>query len=127
MLSAHRPAPVYRPGIDFKAQLKHNPVALELTRWGVDIPLKITVTFARAILIQATGERLIAPGDVIEAPYNIPRQGQVFQRGTADEPGRLKFRVTTVAHTGNFMHRWLYLTCSTELLEGDPAIQVLAR
>ena len=90
--------PIYQQGRDMKAWFKVDSLNLEMTRWGIDSPLQITITFPRAVLIKEVGlERLITVGDVIEAPYNAPKL-----RGPA------RFRVLNAYDDGNWQYRWLY-------------------
>lgn len=106
--------PQYRLGIKLKAYLKYNQWETELTRWGVDAPVKIDVVFSRAVLAKAVGlDRMIAPGDVVEAPYN---------RAKIDRP--LRFRVVNENDMGNINYRWMYYSAQCELMTGDQSIQV---
>lgn len=106
--------PIYQQGRDMKAWFKLDSLNLELTRWGIDSPLQITVVFPRAILIKEVGEdRLITVGDVIEVPYNAPKL-----RGPA------RFRVLNAYDSGSFHYRWLYYTAVCELLISDTALNV---
>lgn len=106
--------PIYRPGMKLKAWFKTDTLNVELTRYGVDSPLQLTVVFARAVLAKAMGlERLISVGDIIEVPYNNPRF-----RGPA------RFRVVNAYDSGNMHYRWLYFTTVCELIVGDNSLKV---
>lgn len=112
--------PMYDNPKDFKAWFKPDPLEMSLTKWGVDFEVKSTFVFSRAVLLKEIGERLIVPGDVIEAPYNVP--------SFPDNPqGPKYFRVLNAAHIGNFRYRWLYIECDTELLTGDEALRPVLR
>lgn len=109
--------PIYRSGMKLKSYFKPEPNSQELTRWGYDLPLRITAVFSRATImnIPTIGSRLLLPGDVIEAPYNLP---------SVRDQGPLRFRILNVKQEGNFMYRWLYLSATCELLTGDKAVSV---
>lgn len=108
------PDPIYSQGQRLKAWFKTDPLNLELTRYGVDSPMKLTVVFSRAVLGKMVGlDRLIVPGDIIEAPYNAPKL-----RGPA------RFRVLNSYDSGNWHYRWLYYTAICELIFDDISIRV---
>lgn len=109
--------PLYRAGKKMKAYFKPEPSMTELTRWGIDTPIKIILVFSRAVLMKepGIGERLLLAGDVVEAPYNMP---------TKFDTGPLRFRVLNTKQEGNFQYRWLYLHAICELLTGDEALKV---
>jgi hypothetical protein len=109
--------PIYRAGKKMKAYFKPEPVMTELTRWGVDTPLRITVVFSRASLMMdgSINERLVQPGDVIEAPYNLP---------TPYDTGPLMFRILNSKEDGFFQYRWLYVNAICELITGDDTLKV---
>ena len=110
--------PIYRNGKEIKAYIKPDTIAFELTRWGVDNPLKLNITFHRPSLVSAFDERLVAMGDVIRVPYNAARSMLSSNRGHYD------FRVLNSFDAGNFQYRWLYYTANTQLLTGDKAVRV---
>jgi len=110
--------PIYRDGIGTKAYLKPDTISLELTRWGIDVPLKLTIVFHRATLIDKLGSRLLVPGDVIRVPYNAARALLSPEKKPFD------FRIMNVFDSGNFQYRWLYYTAVTELITGDEAVIV---
>ena len=106
--------PLYFPGVEFKAWFKVDSLNLELTRYGIDSPLQVTVTFSRAVLAKEFGlEKLVSVGDVIELPYNAPKL-----RGPA------RFRVLNAYDSGNWHYRWLYYTAVCELITGDKSLKV---
>tara|TARA_R100001244_G_scaffold25113_3_gene25499 strand:+ start:7712 stop:8131 length:420 start_codon:yes stop_codon:yes gene_type:complete len=106
--------PIYRPAMTMKAWFKVDALNVELTRWGVDSPLQITVVFARAILGKAVGfDQLISIHDVVEVPYNAPKL-----------QGPARFRVLNAYDSGMFQYRWLYYTATCELMTGDEATRV---
>lgn len=107
------PDPIYRQGINLKAWFKVDALNLELTRYGVDTPLQITVVFARAVLSKSVGlERLLTPGDVIEVPYNAPKL-----------KGPARFKVLNAYDSGNWQYRWLYYSAVCELIPGDSSVK----
>lgn len=107
-------SPQYRSGISIKAFVKFNAWTNELTRWGIDTPLTIDVTFSRAILGKTIGfNRMLKPGDVIEVPYN---------RSTSKGP--LRFRVKNEKEAGAVNYRWLYYVANAELMVGDDSLDV---
>jgi hypothetical protein len=112
------PDPIYRNGKEIKAYMKPDNIAFELTRWGVDNPLKLNIVFHRPSLIDMFGEKLVSPGDVIRVPYNAARSMLSPDRGSYD------FRVLNAFDSGNFMYRWLYYTANSQLLTGDKAVRV---
>lgn len=108
------PDPIYQVGRDTKAWFKVDSLNIELTRWGVDSPLQITIVFPRAVLAKMVGmDRLLTVGDVIEIPYNAPKL-----RGPA------RFRVLNAYDTGMYHYRWLYYSAVCELLPADVALNV---
>ena len=110
--------PIYRNGAEIKAYVKPDTVALELTKWGIDNPLKSTIVFHRPTVISKFGARLIAPGDVIRVPYNAAKAL------LSQEPRPFDFRILNVYDSGNFQYRWLYYTAITQLITGDIAVRI---
>lgn len=117
------PDPTYKNGTKMKAYFVPEAPNIELTKWGVDSPVKSTVVFSRAILLKEFGKRLVRPGDVLEVPHNtlspIQTSTPLNSRDKMD-----KFRVLNAADEGNFRYRWLYWKCVVENLTGDITIQV---
>lgn len=112
--------PIYRGGKEMKAYIKLDTVSLEYTRWGIDVPLKVTVVFHRGTLVNDLGSRLVAPGDVVRIPYNAAR--------ALLDPDRNRpfyFRVLNAYDSGNFWYRWLYYTAVVELITGDQALRII--
>ena len=107
--------PVYSNGKTTKAYFKPEPILTELTKWGVDVPIRVTIVFSRAMILKEYGHRMLQPGDVIQAPYNLPNQ---FSNGI------MRFRILNSSQEGFFMYRWLYLKTICELLTGDEAANV---
>ena len=109
--------PIYSNGKMMKAYFKPEPVLAELTRWGIDKPIRISLAFSRAGLIKETGigMRLLMPGDVVEVPYNLP---------SVTDQGPLRFRVLNASQEGFFHYRWLYLKAVCELITGDLALKI---
>jgi len=110
--------PIYSSGKQLKAYIKPDNIAYELTRWGIDNPLKLNIVFHRPTIISTFGKRLLAPGDVVRVPYNAARAILDPNRGEYD------FRILNVFDSGNFWYRWLYYTANTQLLTGDKAVRV---
>lgn len=109
--------PLYRSGISLKGFFKPEPTQQELTRWGFDQRIRITVVFSRAQLLAQpnVGKRLVLPGDVVEAPYNLPSN---------QDYGPFRFRIINTKQSGFFKYRWLYVETACELLTGDEAVRV---
>lgn len=109
--------PIYRNGINLKAYFKPEPTQQELTRWGYDQRLRITAVFSRGMLLAqpGIGKRLLLPGDVVDAPYNLPSNFDY---------GPFRFRIINTKQSGFFEYRWLYVEAACELLTGDEALKV---
>jgi hypothetical protein len=107
--------PVYDNGKMFKAYFKPEPILTELTKWGVDVPIRVTIVFTRTSILKIFGNRMLQPGDVIQAPYNLP---DMFTNGI------MRFRILNAAQEGFFMYRWLYIKATCELLTGDSAVSI---
>lgn len=111
--------PIYRNGIEFKAYIKPETVSVDLTKWGIDNPLKLKAIFHRTTIVNKLGARLIAPGDAIEVPYNAAKSLMI------SPPRPFYFRILNVFDSGNFQYRWLYYTAVAELITGDKSLRVL--
>lgn len=107
--------PVYANGLMMKAYFKPEPVLTELTKWGVDVPIRVTLVFSRAMILKELGHRMLQPGDVIQAPYNLP---------DTHNKGIMRFRVLNSTQEGFFKYRWLYNKVICELITGDEALDV---
>jgi len=111
--------PIYSTPKNMKAFFKPEESRFEYTRWGLDIPIKATVVFSRAVIFKELGARQIVPGDIIELPYNVPSQTEKMR------PKR--FQVTNAFSSGMFLYRWLYITCACILIPGDVDLNVVHR
>lgn len=110
--------PMYRNGVQLKAYIKPENIAIELTKWGLDVPLNMDIVFHRSTIISTFGKRLLAVGDVIRVPYNAAK-------ALMSEPKRdFDFRILNVYDSGNFQYRWLYYTAKSQLITGDEALKV---
>lgn len=105
------PDPVYRPPVRLKAYFPPQPIAAQLTPWGVDVENKATVVFSKVQVYKEFGSRMIIIGDVIELPYNA----------SGIRPD--KFRVLNSFDSGNFRYQWLYWSCQVENLTDDITVE----
>lgn len=103
---------IFDSGQWIKGTFKADPLNLALTKFGVDMPLKINVNFSRAELLKLMGERLIRVDDVLRVPYNLVGK---------ELPNY--FQVVNSYESGNFQYRWLYWTCQCTLLYNDETIR----
>jgi hypothetical protein len=110
------PTPVYSNARVFKAFFHPDAQHIELTRFGIDAPLKISITFLRADLLkdQTIGDRLIQPGDQIEIPYNDVNEKKFPMRVT----------VVDATNDGNFRYRWLFWKVVCEVSKNDEMNQI---
>jgi hypothetical protein len=110
------PDPVYSDAIDIKAFFRPEPRLVELTRWGIDAPLKLTIVFHRATLLkhQMIGERLVIPGDVVVAPYNH----------VTESTDPLQLRVLNSTPDGTWHYRFMYQKAVCEVMPTDRTIKV---
>lgn len=111
--------PIYDQPIEVKGQFIPEKMSVALNKFGIENNSKFEINYSRAELLSLFGTRLIRSGDVVRIPYNtlVQTQNTEFidgQLGLAD-----KFRVISAADTGNFNYRWLYWTCTVELLTGN--------
>lgn len=115
--------PVYELPVPTKGQFAPEKMSAALNKWGYEANTNFEVNFSRANLLGLFGTRLIRKGDVIEIPHNTLVQTQ----NTEFVDGRLgcadKFRVLGARDTGNYNYRWLYWTCTVELLTGDITVR----
>ena len=105
------PDPVYRPAVRLKAYFPPQPIAAQLTQWGLDVENKATVVFAKEQVIKEFGDRMIRIGDVIDLPYN------------ASGIRQNRYRVLNAFDSGNFKYNWLYWSCHVENLTDDITIE----
>lgn len=115
--------PTYYSAVSVKGQFVPEKMSTALKKWGVDSDTKFEVNYSRAQLLSLFGDRLIRMGDVIQIPHNtlVQTQNTEFidgQMGLAD-----KFRIIDARDSGNFNYRWLYWTCTVELLTGDITVR----
>lgn len=115
--------PIYEQPIIVKAQFVPEKMSTALKKWGIESDAKFEINYSRAQLLDELGPRLIRTGDVIQIPHNtlVQTQNTEFidgKFGVAD-----KFRVIEAHDTGNFNYRWLYWTCTVELLTGDITVR----
>lgn len=116
--------PTYKHGYRMKGRFAPEPAEISLTRWGVDVPTRMNITFCRAVVYKQFGKEMIVEGDVIVAPHNTLIGTQFTD--LRDGPGNRMdtFRVIKSGDTGNFKYRWLYWTVTVEAITGDDSIQV---
>lgn len=115
--------PLYDQPVQLRGQFVPEKMSAALNKWGYESNSKFDVNFSRANLLAHFGVRLVRIGDVIEIPHNTLVQTQ----NTEYIDGRFglanKFRVLDARDTGNFNYRWLYWTCTVELLTGDITVR----
>jgi hypothetical protein len=116
--------PLYDNPIPVYGQYVPEAMSVVLKKWGVDAQTQFLIHFSRANLLAVFGNRLIRQGDVIEIPHNTLVQTQNTE--FIDGPfGCLdKFRVISAKDTGNYNYRWLYWTCTVEVLSSDISVKV---
>ncbi len=105
------PDPVYRPAKILKAYFPPQPIAAQLTPWGIDVENQATIVFSKEQVYREFGDRMIIIGDVIEQPYNAS--------GVSPD----KFRVLNAFDSGNFRYNWLYWSCNVENLTDDITVE----
>lgn len=115
--------PLYESPVPVRGQFVPEKMSAALKKWGYESNSKFEINFSRANLLALFNVRLIRIGDVIEIPHNtlVQTQNTEFidgKIGMAD-----KFRVLDAKDTGNFNYRWLYWTCTVELLTGDITVR----
>jgi hypothetical protein len=115
--------PVYDLPKPFKGQFAPEPMSAALNKWGYEANTKFKINYSRAELLDALGNRLIRAGDVIAIPHNtlIQQQNTEFVDGPIGLAD--KFRVVGAQDIGNYNYRWLYWTCTVELLTGDITVR----
>jgi len=111
--------PIYDLPITIKGQFVPEKMSMALNKFGVENNAQFEIHYSRAELFHTFNTRMIRSGDIIQIPYNtlIQTQNTEFidgQLGLAD-----KFRVISATDTGNFNYRWLYWSCTVELLTGN--------
>ena len=115
--------PIYDLPKPFKGQFVPEPMSAALNKWGYEANAKFKINYSRAELLHELGNRLIRAGDVIIVPHNtlIQQQNTEFIDGNIGLAN--KFRVVGAQDTGNYNYRWLYWTCTVELLTGDITVR----
>jgi len=106
------PDPTYKSGIRMKAYFAPQPIAAQLTPWGIDVENQTTVVFGKERVYAEFGDRMIRIGDIIELPYNA----------SGIRPDR--FRVLNAFDSGNFRYNWLYWSCQVENITNDITIDI---
>lgn len=107
------PDPTYWNPTPLKAFFTPQPLERELTKWGADAAdNKTEIVFLRSHIFKEFGDRLLRPGDLIEVPYNSMSRTKPKY-----------YQVDTAPETGMYRYQWLYITCKTTLLMGDPNIR----
>lgn len=112
------PHPTYGSGHHIKAYFAPQPLATELTPWGVDTPNQTDVVFARQEVYAEFSSRMIRIGDIIELPYNS------LAIATPVAKGPDRYRVLNAFDSGNFRYDWLYFTCKVENITDDTTIDI---
>lgn len=107
------PDPTYKSGVKLKGYFVPQPIAVQLTPWGLDAPNQTTIMFSRKRILQEFGEkRMIRAGDIIQLPYD----------GALLRPQR--YRVLNSADAGNFRYTWLYFSCIVESITDDETLDI---
>ena len=116
--------PTYKAGVMLKGRLAPEPAEIALTRWGVDVPNRVTITFSRAVIFKEFGTDMIVEGDVLVVPHNtlIGTQFTDIRSGVGNRMDQ--YVVVKSGDTGNFKFRWLYWTLILQALGADDTIQV---
>lgn len=104
--------PTYKSGRRMKAYFAPQPIAAQLTPWGVDVENQAVVIFSKEHVYKEFSERMIRIGDIIELPYNA----------SGIRPDR--FRVLNAFDSGNFRYNWLYWSCNVENITDDITIDI---
>lgn len=106
------PDPTYKDGKLLKAYFVPQPIASQLTPFGVDTPNQTTVVFSRERVFREFGDRMIRIGDLIAVPYN------------AMSVKMDRYRVLNAFDSGNFRYNWLYWSCLVENITDDDTIDI---
>jgi hypothetical protein len=114
--------PQYLEPDNIKAIFKPEQVSLSKVKWGIDVNIKMTLSYSRAYLLGLYGSRLIKIGDVVAVPHNtlIQTQSTEYLEGKVNRLD--KFRIINSFDAGNFNYRWLYWNCIAEPISGDIVI-----
>ena len=106
------PDPTYKNGKHLKAYFVPQPIAAQLTPFGVDAPNQTTVVFNKEQVYKEFGNRMIRIGDIVSLPYNA----------SGLKPDR--YRVLNAFDSGNFRYNWLYWSCVVETLTDDSIVDI---
>lgn len=114
---------VFEKPLTIKGLFTPSNASIVKVKYGIDINLKFTISYSRALLLQDIGPRLIRTGDVVQVPHNtlIQTQATEFLDGKVNRLD--KFRVISGSDTGNFNYRWLYWTINIEPVTGDITVR----
>ena len=105
------PDPIYKAGRRLKAYFAPQPIAAQLTPFGLDVENKATIVFSKHQIYREFSDRMIRIGDVIQVPYNA----------SGIKPD--KYRILNAFDSGNFRYEWLYWSCQVENLTDDITIE----
>lgn len=119
--------PIYDSPVPVKGQFVPEKMSTALVKFGVESNAKFDVHYSRAELLDLFGNRLIRSGDVIDIPHNTLVQTQNTEFVDGKFGLATKFRVLEARDTGNFNYRWLYWTCTVELLTGKMNNEITVR
>lgn len=115
--------PLYEQPVLVKGQYVPDAMNLALSKWGYESNSSFDINYSRANLSSLFGPRLIRVGDVIEIYHNtlVQTQNTEFLDGNLGLAN--KFRVLRATDKGNFNYRWLYWSCTVELLTGNISVR----
>jgi hypothetical protein len=102
------PDPTYSVKQPGKAYFQPQPMEFVLKQFGVELDNKMEIVFLRSAILSQFGERMLKPGDVIEAPYR-----------SLSENRPTRYRVVNSQEFGNYRYQWIYIKTNTELLTAD--------
>lgn len=105
--------PTYWTSVEIKAFFKPAPLETELKKWGADTINKSELVFSHYQVLNAFGERMLRPGDVIQIPFN----------SIMPDRNPTTYKVLNGTPTGNYRYTWLYFSCAIETLNADIAVR----
>lgn len=108
--------PVYESPKIVKGVWRPEPLANELTKFGVDANARSIISFSRAVILR-TFHRNLREGDIIAMPQNTALADFNLDR----QKDLLFYRVISAVDDGNYKYRWLYTKCTVEPMSGDSA------
>jgi hypothetical protein len=118
--------PTYENSVQLKAYFQPEAPSIELTKYGIDSPTKVTIYFPRCVLLEIFGERMIRTGDLIEVPHNTLSPLQNADVGGIQN--RIdRFRVLNSQDSSIYRYRWIYWKCVLESITGSDTIDVEKR